>query len=311
MDYMRRQASRFLLRCRLSETFNTSFQDLFADLMTANYGGDYQDIRTAGSMGDYSADGILGSARTLFACYAPEVFNHNKAVAKFKNDLDGAIKKRDSEFDTFAFVHNDLRGIHPAITVTMNNERVTSVKQIHQYGFRKLSELLVCLEQAQVEDILKAPLSVQDMTFSLTLHDLEPILELVRTHRRALQNHEPVKPVPVEKLDFNEISGDFRDELVEGLRLQPVIDEYYRLNRDPLEKDEVANGFQSEYKRLSEEYSQPEDVMWRLTDYVLGNASLPPRDLRAASAIIAYFFWSCHIFDEPTKEWLAKRRLTA
>jgi len=86
------------------------------------------------------------------------------------------------------------------------------------------------------------------------------------------------------------------------------VDRYYRRLRDATVRDEVALGFKHEYLRIRADYTEPEDVIWQLEQYILGNQNPRPKLARAAQAIVAYFFESCDVFGEPTLEWLRSRR---
>ncbi|GGL27143.1 hypothetical protein GCM10011588_47370 [Nocardia jinanensis] len=106
------------------------------------------------------------------------------------------------------------------------------------------------------------------------------------------------------KLDFNGFSEDTKEDLRRMMVRSLDIDLYYSQRVDVTERDEVAAGFNEEYLRLRREFDDPDDILWQLEQYVLGNASAPHANRRAAMAVLAYFFQSCDIFDNPPPEYL-------
>jgi hypothetical protein len=98
-----------------AELYDNAFEDFFHSVMCTRY-PDYINVRTAGKLGDQGADGLLIYAYTLYACYAPQTFSAATVAKKFHNDLASATTKRKGQFKTFAFVHNDRRGMHPELS---------------------------------------------------------------------------------------------------------------------------------------------------------------------------------------------------
>lgn len=270
----------------------------------------YIGVRTAGTLGDQGADGLTLHGRRLYACYAPETFEDHRLTSKFNSDLLKGLTKRRSEFETFVFVHNDLRGMHPKVASSLVAARdAHSDLRFEQIGYNRFSSLMMGLEKADVEDLLGTPLAVQDMVFSPIDSEIAELLELLTKARLAPDTFEPLNVVPEDKMDYNQLQGDVRRELLEGMKYQPTIAEYYANSRNPTEQDEVALGFKDEYltiKRQGE--ADPEQIMFELESYILGNGHVVASKRRAASSILAYFFSLCEIFEEPTVDWMSSRR---
>ncbi|WP_425424351.1 ABC-three component system protein [Streptomyces lushanensis] len=70
-----------------------------------------------------------------------------------------------------------------------------------------------------------------------------------------------------------------------------------------LEHDEVARGFRIFYEQVRQEYQNPDDVLWQLEMYVLGNERQRPQVHRAAWVVLAHFFFRCDIFEAPPSDW--------
>ncbi len=303
MEYHDRAIATLLLRSRLSVLSEGAFEDFFHSLMAASE-PTYIPIRTAGSLGDEGADGLLLLGEKLHACYGPQVFNASKVIEKFWSDLAKAKAKRSGQFKVFVFAHNDLRGVHP----TVSGELVSAKRQNRELGFevmglRQHREVMLGLPREKIEDVLGCPLPTGERTFNVGIEDLTPLLD----HLVGLRSESPtgkVKPVSRHKMKFNGIDSDLRRDLVRALPSSYHIEQYYEHRRIATERDEVAKAMTREYLRIKDEYDDPEEIMWHLENYVVGNVSRPPKIRRAATVILAHFFETCDIFAEPTVEWL-------
>jgi len=87
------------------------------------------------------------------------------------------------------------------------------------------------------------------------------------------------------------------------MRNSHLVDAFYDGTVRELEHDEVAQGFRLYYEHVRNEWEDPEDVLWQLEMYVLGNASQQPRTQRAAWVVLAHFFERCDIFEVPPQDW--------
>lgn len=82
-----------------------------------------------------------------------------------------------------------------------------------------------------------------------------------------------------------------------------LVERYYEKTLDDTESEEVATGFSNYYQLVKSDWPDPEDVLWQMEMYVLGNGSQPPQVERCAWIILAYFFERCYIFEEPPPGW--------
>ena len=290
---------------KLAELYESAFEEFFQDLMCLRY-KDFADVRTAGNLGDLSSDGLTLVSRKLYACYGPRVFDSSRLKKKFRDDLAGAIEKREGEFDTFVFVHNDLRGIHPELTSLLSEAADSHANiQFEPFGYRQLRNEAQRLDAEDVETLLGYPLPMQ-MVYGVELDELVPLLEHLARTRLAVDELLPIIQPSVAKLDYNGFTDEGREELRRGIIQAPRIDEYYSQRQDVVERDEVAHAFSQEYARICNDYSDPEDIVHHLEQYVLGNASAPGAKRRAATVVLAYFFQSCDIFDNPPPGWCSR-----
>ncbi|WP_239334036.1 ABC-three component system protein [Frankia sp. CiP3] len=294
---------RAMLRRLLDERSGKAFERFFQDLMCARYPG-FIDVRTHGKLGDMGADGLLDGK--LYACYAPEVPDATAVRTKFKKDLAKATAKRGDHFDTFVFVHNDLRGVHPEISILLGQaSRDHPTLLFENRGPRYLHRELCRLEREEIEDLLGCEIPVSERVYRIGLDDLEPLLAHLVAQRRAARFPAPAREVPPDKLAYNELSAEDRDEIVFAMRYTPQVEEYYQGRTDITERDEVAQGFSAYYQQVKAAYQEPGEVLWKLQEYVAGNARGSRDHERAVMVVLAYFFETCDIFDEPPLGWRA------
>jgi hypothetical protein len=287
----------------MSELDGNSFEDFFHNIMSARY-PDYVDIRTHGNIGDLSADGIGLHNGKLYAVYAPPTFNISSIESKFASDLAGAKSKRGGQFDTFAFVHNDTRGAHPAIsTLLANAAREHAPLKFDHIGRRRLWNECLHLSVEQMEDVLGCPIPINELVFGIGMEDLAPLLKSLEEQAQMADPFKPVHDVSEVKLDYNELEGDSREGLIKAMQSTHLINEYYEMRMAVYEIDEIARGFSAYYQQIKDDWDDPEDVLLELEKYVLGNRRQPFKTHRAAWVILAYFFERCDIFEEPPEEW--------
>ncbi|MFF3431483.1 ABC-three component system protein [Streptomyces sp. NPDC002602] len=295
----------------MAELYENEFEDFFHRLMCLRY-PDFLDVRTAGSLGDRSADGLSLHSRKLYACYAPQTVKPYKIRKKFDGDLSGALAKRNGEFDTFVFVHNDRRGVHPEVTSLLASARDSMPSlRFEQMGTRRLWRECMQLDQMETEDVLRCEIPIKDTTFGIGMEDLAPLLKQLQDIRAESNPLMSLPDVPVEKLDFNRIEGADREDLLRGMRQSYLVDAFYAGSRNELEHDEVAEGFRLYYQQVRRDYSDADDVLWQLKMYFLGNAQPRPKVLRAALVVLAHFFERCDIFETPPAGWQPGIGLTA
>lgn len=303
LSFEDRQFIKVTFRSKLTELFGEEFERFFQEVMSARYPS-FIGVKTHGNLGDLGADGLSLHDRKLYACYAPKVVDATKVRTKFTSDLKKAITKRGGEFDTFVFVHNDLHGIQPEVAKLLarasSEHPELKFEQLNPSGlYRELCRL----ERATIEDILRCAIPVSDRVYSIGLDDLEPLLNHLIAERRQATPQTPIREVPPKKLEYNRLPKDDRTDLIFAMRFTHLVDQYYQHRSSITERDDVAQGINYYYQEIKSEYNDPSDILWKLQEYVGGNARGSRERERAVMVIIAYFFESCDIFDEPPSNW--------
>lgn len=166
------------------------------------------------------------------------------------------------------------------------------------HGLRKL-------DRDAIEELLGCEIPVTDRVYRIGLSDLEPLLTHLTAQRRRATSQAPAREVPPYKIDYNDLDPEDRNEVILSTRYTPQVDDYYRQRRDVTERDEVAQGINVYYQEIKADYDDPADVLWKLQEYVAGNARGRRDRERAVMVVLTYFFETCDIFEEPPSNWRA------
>jgi hypothetical protein len=270
--------------------------------MAARHDG-YLDVATHGNLGDLGADGLRLHERRLYACNGPEVDEPAEVGAKVKKDFAKAAEKRGGHFDTFVFVHNNRRGVHPQVSRALADlQKDNPDFRFETFGHRRFYNEFCRLERHQVEDLL-GPLPAQKVVTGVGLEDVLPLLEHLARERRSTRGL-PDIPVPsARKMEYNSFSPDVEDLLSQALKYVPCVETYYDSCHDPRERDEVAEVFRDHYLMLTEVYESPDDIFDELECYILGNERASVQMSLNARVVLMYFFGECDIFRLPPVGW--------
>lgn len=87
-------------------TQGSEFQAFFERLMGMAYRADFMRCLPWGNAGDRKNDGFLKSEQRLFQVYAPNEMKATKAIAKIREDFEGAKVYWGEHFNRWTFVHN-------------------------------------------------------------------------------------------------------------------------------------------------------------------------------------------------------------
>lgn len=310
MDFYERLTMRGVLWAHLHDLHGNAFQSFFHDLMVLCVPG-FVDVRTHGNLGDLASDGLDLHGGKLYACYAPETVNASATIGKFTSDLTGATMKRSGQFTTFVFVHNDVRGLHPEISAALADARTAHPGITFELmGMRHFRDLLGKQDSQDVEALLKSQLPMQH-AISVGLQEMEELLADLSSLRVADISPPPVETVSVHKLRYSELTEESQAELRDGMRHSVMISDYYQRRIDITERDDVAARFHAEYADAVGSRLEPEDVLLRLREFLAGNRMPSAPSYRAQTAVLAYFFESCDIFENAPAGWVPALEVSA
>lgn len=300
MRSWQRQFVRPMLINALSGLHSQAFEDFFHRLMEVADPGFFP---VGTSRGDQGADGLAVSGRKLYACYGPQVLRPWDARKKIREDFGKALANRAGDFDTFVFAHNELRGLPPEVSRVLSDlAREYPQLVFENCGVSRMSQMLRRLDAVDVEDLL-GPFPVEEAVSGVQLAELAPLLEHLSSRRERGTEPDSIPIPPRRKLEYNCFGEDTLYHLRRALTYVPIVRDYYAGLSDPFERDEVAAAFRREYLALEAEDDDPDMVVERLKQYILGNRAALPRRQHEANVVLMYFFGECEIFKVPPEGW--------
>lgn len=165
-------------------------------------------------------------------------------------------------------------------------------------GFEGFEERIFSLEQSKIEDLLGVVATSRDGQ-DLQMAELRDLIAGV-----AAAADEPgydlttIRPVPPEKLAFNNLPGHWRSLIAGGWQNTDLVVSYLDRHSDPLVGEKIAAVFRVRYQDLKSQSLTPGAIMSALYNMVAGVGTVSPQRQVATQALLAFLFESCDIFEE-------------
>lgn len=295
MDELQRSIYVDRFRLAFHTQKGTAFQDWFVRLAGHAFGADFEEVRPYGPYGDLKCDGRRISSGAVFQCYAPDAVKEADLIAKIDEDFHGARAHWGDEMQEWIFVHNDSRGLPPNAVQRLDGLRKAHPAiHISTWSEPELHALAMGLDLSALQTLfgLAASIAIVDR---LVLSDLMPIIDALQ--RQDSPANPPLTPPSPEKLEKNALSEESGLFLRIGRRKSSLVDTFFRKSPRPDLGERIAEAFRTRYAELKA-LDLPADVIFKhLQDYAGFNGE--PKRQGAALAVLAYFFDSCDIFEDP------------
>lgn len=308
MDDIQRQCWHAKLRLLLATKRGEAFQDLFADIMTRRFGGEFVRMRPWSQEGDRKNDGYLKSSKRLFQVYAPDEVSAKETIKKIKEDFAGALKHWDKHLSEWVFVHN-ARGLGPSVLKALldaiealrkaNPSRkvdIWAAEALEPLVFGRPSESLPPLADLDIEALLGPAYSLADVR-RVAFKDVQPLIDTLAGF--ASEGAGAVRAeVPLRKMEFNRLPPAVCAVLLAGNRRAHEVERYLRSSTKPLLGDRVATAYKEKYRALRDAGLDPEEVYDALVAFTLSEVRSSSSREAAAQVVLSYFFFSCDIFED-------------
>ncbi len=283
-------------RLKFAEGRGDEFQDFFNNLMERRDPG-FRRVRPWGNQGDRKNDGWSPASRTLFQVYAPAKFKASELTTKLTEDFDGAVNYWKQYFDMWVFVHNDVDGLAPAVErkvaeLDQRNKNITCTS----WGREQIRRELAQLKDTDLTTLLGPPITTEQF-LSVSALSLQPLfghLEVAGLNPGV----QGIGPVPVDKIERNGL-GDAQARLLTlgEARMQLVDDYLSRVSPLPTYKSDVSHVFANKYGELREALGNADDIFDNLLAWLTVGVAEADRLVNAVT-VVAYFFFTCQIFEE-------------
>lgn len=292
LSHYRVVAERDFLKFGASE-----FQGWFGRVMATAFTSDYVNVRI--SKGDGGIDGYRLSTVTVYQVYGPRVGSDSATLSKIRDDFATAkatLKDFGLEIKGWVFIHNDPQDLSHEVALTIaalqkENPGVT----IHRWAFDAIWDVVKQLSLDKLEALFGFTSPTAASMDRLEFAALVPIIEFLE--RAPIPANADLTKPSVKKLDFNALSPERRTIIETGNRKSGLVFEYLDGLPDPQVGEQIAQAFRDRYRSLREAGLAPDRIFDALWEAGGSEHFTKPLQMAAVSAILAYYFHSCDIFE--------------
>lgn len=273
-----------------------AFQTFFEELMLRAYKGDFMACRPWGRQGDRKNDGFLRSEKRLFQVYAPNEMDAKKAIAKIREDFEGAKVHWKKHFDKWTFVHNANEGLPPHVqNLLLEYQETNSGIAIQTWSLEELRDVFRTLSDEDKQSWLGL-VPTGETKAKLGFKDVQVVLENIAATAEPAPGQ--VKDVPQGKIMANALSPAIITLLQLGFSKTYLVESFFEQWYDPGFGERLACSFNDKYRELRAAFT-PTNIFMNLQDWVGGKQRGTPEHQLAVITVLAYFFERCDIFEEP------------
>lgn len=277
----------------------TSFQDWIGAIMTRRFCDDFLRIRL--SKGDGGLDGYRLSTQTVYQVFAPREYTAAEIAKKIRDDFAHAkatLAEKKLEMKEWIFVHNDPDDLpHEAATELARLKAENSAIAIRRWEFTAIwNEIKQLADDELIELFGAAP--TLELLEGLCYQDIIPVIEHLATKKAPPLP--PTDPPSPQKLEHNRLSNDRADYIQRGRSKQGLVESYLAAMPDDDKPEEIAEAFRRRYAMHKDAGFDADQIFDELWQFAGGRAfSAEPVKLAGVMAVLAFYFDSCDIFENP------------
>lgn len=295
-----------LFKSKILELDGSAFELFFSKIMSKE-NENFRQIKPHGNNGDKKNDGFNAVTGEYYQVYSPEepANNITTAVNKCKTSFVGLKEywSKISPIKKYYFVFNDkYKGAFPEIEkvlseIKRDNTELTSCEPFYA---QHLEKKFFNLEENDMIEIIGY---IPDDTKigSVDFVAMKEVVEfLLKDKIGYFHDDRYVVPDFDEKIKFNNLDEQVKTLLTNGSYQSSAITDYFRNNHN-FEKQKLKETFVNLYEKGQTEFVNTKNKDVLTFFYILSNA-MPQNEKRIQDAVLvlmAYYFESCDIFEEP------------
>lgn len=284
--------------------FGDGFEDWFMTLARhLHASGNVQAVRL--TQGDGKLDVVVLNEQTVYQCYGPQTFKSSEAAEKIRADFTGAHRFLEGRLKKWVFVHNHPTGSLDKLSIKVLMDLVAETGErgeaieILAWGKEELWDELEAEASHGLRELFGSPDPVY-VEFAC-------LEELLSSLERAEYPNDvaPVSQPAEHKLEFNDLGTSYRQQIRQGRTGLRTMDDYLasRAGTDPEFAERLAQRFRDRYSSLRARPAlSPDEVYENLRLDAGWKASPDIKREMATRIILAYFFDTCDIFENPPAE---------
>ena len=297
--------ARVFFENKIHKLNGSAFEDLFTQIM--NYAEpEFEQIKAWGNIGDRKNDGFIRSKGMFFQVFAPEDINKSypDAIIKLEKDFAGLIKQWNPVNEFYFVVNDKFKGVNADANQTiakivkdnsLNKGKILTAKDLEKIVFELPDELII-----RIVGFLPDWELINNLDFSVLTQVIGYIMKL------------PIKPAIGkikypdwdEKIIFNKISKETKLWLDTASYNLGALNDF--LSNENFLAEELQKKLIGLYEELKPTYENStneftgDDLFWEIAK------QCTPKDenayLSSVLTIMAKYFESCDIFEEPLKK---------
>ncbi|MFZ3353989.1 MAG: ABC-three component system protein [Xanthobacteraceae bacterium] len=297
---------RIALELKLRKCSGEEFQDFFSKVMEKVHTSDFIRVRPFGTLGDKGCDGYLQSTGRVFACYGALNGDGSKVsylVGKMGDDYAKAANEFASVMKAWAMVHNLVDGLPAEAILKLEVIQAINPKCPCAFiGMEGFEELVFSLDEGEIEPLLGMVATARDAQNFQAKELSDLIAAVISAADETPIDVNTIRPVPVNKLDFNQLPSHWRFMIAGGWQNAHFVQEYLDRRPDPMIGERIAQKFRDRYQYLKSQRLESGAIMSNLYEGVTGVGAVMPERQVAAQALLAHLFESCDIFETPPEQ---------
>lgn len=284
-----------------SKTAN-EFQKFFSSIMASRFPGDFIATRTWGQEGDQKCDGYKLSTGEFFQVYAPDELDAKSAVKKMKEDFAGAHEQWKDKIRKWVFVHNARSGVPPHILQQLTDfKKEFPQTEFGHMGKSELKSECFGISEQAIRNLLGAVPTYQDVN-NLSIDAIKKtIIGISKSNGSA---NPVIEPVSQRKLDANGLSDASKLLFEVGMIKSNLITMFFRNWHEPDLEENTASELHKLYETIKKDCIDSDEIFQRILSNICGADNGNPVATVSALTVMAYFFQTCDIFEQPREEAL-------
>jgi hypothetical protein len=300
MNVQEKTIARKLFQNKILRSDGQAFEDIFTQVM--NYSErDFQSIKPWGNIGDRKNDGYIKAKGIFYQVYAPEDIQKSylDAVKKIRTDFIGLLNQW-SPVNEFYFVINDkYKGVNADCEIVIQEIKQSyNLKRAGILTAKDIENVLFTLDDDEifsVTGLIPDPATIKNLDYSILNEVISYVMQMpLKTN----SEFNILLPDWDGKIKFNNLS-DATAHLLNGGYIQLYSLEEYLSNNSDFLADSLRDQLNAVYCQEKKSKSG-DDLFWAMVE------CLSPKAQRmyqiTVITIMAKYFESCDIFEEPLEE---------
>lgn len=309
MNKDERSLARIMFKNKVLSSSGQAYEDLFCAVMSKAY-SDFVPVKPQGRFGDRKNDGYQKETGTYYQVYAPEEPSENEAhaISKAEKDFEGLIKHWQAIYPIkeYHFVFNDkYKGPYPEVEKSLKNIKTENkLKKADVFLAKHLEDVLFRLD----DDVIQSIIGFIPNPENITMIDYDSVSEVIghimQSPLPSVLDQNLVVPDYDEKISFNDLNHRVHTMLVNASYQVGFLDRYFESHGAAIKQD-LRNHFsqiyqdlkQKGYDTIPEGLSVGDLIFFDILNLIAPQSVKPIQE--AALVLMAKYFESCDIFEEP------------